>query len=645
MADLAMIPPPPPPVGSTPPARIATGNPATSKYYASKLSTRGVRADFALPDQPTPDEMRLAGLVQQLFSQARNHRRSRVQEWRRYDQLLEARTWLGGRPSYLPAPEVPEVYSIIATLVAYVGDSRPAAEFAPAALPGSSNFDFWQTICWDLQTVTDSVMHADRTEKNFERLTWDAYTYGTGVTKTAWNQSLDGGLGNVECTRVNPYNFYPDPAASDETDGNYYIEVRSMSMQELDRRFPGAANRLRPTTEDHDAPYDPDNPRPSLPRSNPGAITGNSHSGTGAGDVLTGASASQKGYSLPGQARDTSMGSHPLDDSEVTVIEAWIRQHRHTEPVVDDQFTPVSTSESWRCVVVVGNRVLLDADAVDLYGHPDHPYSRFVTHETRGSFWGQSMVGLLASLQLSLNRAYAAIQHNLDLHGNPVLKETARAALDRTTITNRPGQRLKLGDGGDVEWLAPPPISELHMAMIQQYIAEMERISGLNAMSRGGTPTGRNSADVMNAVQESGMVRVRMALRNLEYTCRNAFTKMGQLIVSNYTIPRVVAIVGESGERTSLAIRSRHFQMPTQFGAIPLRFQVIVNAGAGLPVSRSAMMEEYNFLFSVNAIDRQALLQAHRIPNWRQIEERMMAMDQAGLMAMQETGARQATRS
>lgn len=636
MADVQMIPAPPPPVGtarSRVKAKEGTPSPADQKYYASKLANRGVRADFALPDEPTMEEQRLSGLVQQLFSTARTHRRSRVQEWRRWDQLLENRTWLGGRPAYLPAPEVPELYSILATVVAYVTDARPSAEFAPAALPGSSNFDFWQEICWDLQTVTESVMHADRTEKQFERLAWDAYTYGTGILKSTWDQALDGGLGNVSISRVNPYNFYPDPAASDETDGSYYIEVRSMSMQELDRRFPGSARKLMPVSIGHDDPYDPDSPRPTLPRANPGAITGTSHLGQAAPST-------SPNYGLPGQARETS----PIDDTEVTVIEAWIRQHEHVEAVSEDQFIPKSTVETWRCVVVVGNRVLLDCDASDLYGHPDHPYSRFVHHETRGAFWGQSMVGLLASLQLSLNRAYAAIQHNLDLHGNPVLKETARANIDRTMITNRPGQRLRIGDGGDVEWLQPPPIHPLHLEMIQQYIGEMERISGLNAIARGGTPTGRNSSDVMNAVQESGFVRIRMALRNLEYTCRNAFTKAGQLIVSNYTIPRVIAIVGESGERTSLAIRSRHFTMPSGNGAIPLRFQILVNAGAGLPISRSAQLEEANFLFSVNAIDRQALLQAHRFPNWRQIEERMMMLDQAGLAAMQETGQRQATR-
>jgi len=637
MADLQMIPPPPPPVGQTRDSvakKEGRPSPANQKFYAEHLTGRGVRANFQLPEQTSEEEQRLAAHIQHLFSLARTNRRAKVGDWRRYDQILSNRTWMNGRAAYLPSPEVPEAYSIIATLVAYIGDSRPSFEAAPAAMPQSSNYDFFQTLSWDLQTVAESVLHNYSSEKEIEKITWDAYRYGTGVLKTTWNQALDGGLGNVQMARVNPYNFYPDPNCSDETDGNYYIEVRSMSMQELDRRFPGSANKLNPIQVDNDEAKDPDNPQATGVMANAGAITGTGYDGTSAPNTPS-------AFGKPGQARD-STGDIAFAD-KVTVIEAWIRQHKHTATPIKDQYSPTTSVETWRCVVVVGNRVLLDADAKDLYGHPEHPYSRFVQHETTGSFWGQSMVALLAPCQMALNRTFAAIQHNLDLLGNPVLMETARANIERTTITNKPGQRIKVGDGGNVEWLNPPPVHPLHLQMVDTYISEMERISGLNAMSRGGSPSGRNSADVMNAAQESGFVRVRMALRNLEHTLRNAFLKMGNLIVQNYTMPRVIAVVGESGERTSLALRSRHFTMPSENGAVPLRFQILVNAGSGLPISRSAMMEEANFLFSVGAIDRQALLEMHRFPHWREILERVTAQEQAQ-MSEQPT-MRQATRS
>lgn len=646
MADveLSTIPPPPSPVGSTRNAvvqRQGIPHAEARRFRSEPLTGRGMRPTFHLQDQPSQDELALASKIQQLFGIARQHRRPKVAEWRRWDQVMANRTWLSGRASYLPSPEVPEIRPILSTLVAYLTDSRPGIELAPAVMPNSEQYDWWTERCWDLQTVADAVMHTELTEGEITKSANDAYRYGTGILKTTWDQALDGGLGNARLDRLNPYCFYPDPNATNEHDGSYYIEVRNMSLQELDRRFPGAATKLSPVTLDHDEPTDSTHPRPTAPRANPGAITGTGYDGNAA-------PATPANYGQPGASnRATIPTGEEVYGNDVTVIEAWIRTHEHVTTIIDQPRMPTSTVESWRCIVVVGNRVLLDVDAKDLYGHPHHPYSRYVV-EDEGEFWGQSMVELLAPSQLQINKGLASISHNLDLLGNPVLKETARANIDRTTITNKPGQRIRMGDGGDVDWLEPPPIHPMHLDMVHFYIEEMERISGLNAISRGSAPGGRNSTDVMNQMQESGFVRVRLALRNLEYTLRGAFTKLAQLIVSNYSSPRIIAVAGDSGEKTSLALSARHFYLPTENGAVPLRFNMLVNAGSGLPVSRQAYLEQMNFLFSVGAIDRKALLEAHRIPNWQIIDARMLALEQSGLLAMQQQqggGARGAARA
>lgn len=608
------------------------------RFSGSSLPSRGPRASFHLDDQASPQEQQVASKVHQLFAIARQHRRPLVSNWRRWDMVMANRTWMQGRPSYLPRPEVPEIRPILSTLVAYVTDPRPSIELAPSMLPNSDTYDWWMERCWDLQTTAESILHNQRSEGELTKMASDAYRYGTGILKTTWDQALDGGLGNARMDRVNPYCFYPDPNATNEVDGSYYIEVKNLSLQELDRRFPGAATRLNPTTIDHDAPNDPLHPSPQSPRANPGAISGTGYDGQTAPTTSA-------NWGLPGQSSRSSIPTgEEVYGNDVTLIECWVRTHEHINPLLDVPRMPTSTMETWRCICVVGNRVLLDCEAKQLYGHTDHPYSRYVT-EDEGNFWGQSMVELLAPSQREINKGLAAISHNLDLHGNPILKESSRANIDRSTLTNKAGQRLRYAEGGEVDWLKPPPIHPLHMDMVHFYIEEMERISGLNAISRGANPGGRNSADVVNQMQESGFVRVRLALRNMEYTLRNAYVKLADLIIANYASPRVIAIVGDSGQKTTMALGLQHFQMPTENGRVPLRYSMLVNAGSGLPVSRSAFIEQMNFLFSVNAIDRQALLTAHRVPNWQLIDQRMTALEQAGLMAAQEQSARSGSRA
>jgi hypothetical protein len=456
-------------------------------------------------------------------------------------------------------------------------------------------------------------------EREVGMAVWDAYSLGTGIIKTGWDASSDGGLGNASMNRVNPYFLYPNPEATSENDATYLIEVRTMSLQELDRRFPGAAKNpaslhVGSSLGTADRPPDADNPSPTLPMANPGAIT-------------PGASGS---YGLPGQSNDKV---DPLNDRAVTVLECWLREHDH-KPNEDSDSYPTSTEEMWRVVVIAGNRVLLDTTAEDLFGHNWHPYDRFVQHDT-GTFWGRSMVEDLTPSQIAINRSLAAIQQNLELVGNPIMKDSIRSSLARAPIGNRPGQRVTVGDGGDIDWLEPPQLADAHKWLIEFHLSEMEKISGLSAMTRGTVPTGRNSADVMNAVQESSFVRIRLALRHLEFCLRSAFTKYAQLIVSNYSTPRIINVIGQDGERLALSLRSRHFMTKTEKGAVPLKFNLNVNTGSQLPISPQAMAEKANFLFSVNAIDEIALLQAHRWPHWPQVYQRVMAQRQAGLSAGQ----------
>jgi hypothetical protein len=238
------------------------------------------------------------------------------------------------------------------------------------------------------------------------------------------------------------------------------------------------------------------------------------------------------------------------------------------------------------------------------------------------------MVEDLSPCQIAVNRSLANIQQNLDLVGNPILKDNTRASVSRTQLSNKPGSRLTVGDGGDIDWLQPPSLHQDHFRLIDWNLEQMEKISGLSAITRGAVPTGRNSTDVMNAAQESSFVRIRLSLRNLEYCLRGAFTKYAQLVVRNYTVPRTVSIVGPEGERSALALRGRHFFTETENGAIPLRFNLNVSAGSQMPISPQAMAEKANFLFTAGAIDELALLQAHRWPHAEKVYARVMQQRQ-----------------
>jgi hypothetical protein len=570
------------------------------------------------PPAPQESDAELIGRLRGLFSEARTYRQPLVAKWNRWYTALRNRTWLA-RQAYYPTPEVPEMLPIIESLVGWQTDQRPNMDVMPAADMGTDAANYFEGLADDLRVALNVCWTENNIEtETCELVTRDAHMYGMGIYKTVWDCTLVDGLGDANVIRVDPYTFYPDPGAATFKDANYFIEARRMSIQEVDRRFPGAAKKLVASRYSEQVDERPNlNTYGTAPKANPGAISPQT---------------SVPAYGLPGQSRESIY----RDPQGVTVLECWLREHRITghDDDIDD---PLTVHDEWRCVVICGPVVLMNELATDIWQHGQHPYDRYVTFEN-GEMWGLSMIELLMPCQVSINRLLGAVQQNIELTGNPVLVESQRAGISKGTITNKPGQRLKVQDGGTVQWLNPPNLPGEFQQWIEFYIGEMERISGLSAINQGNAPGGRNAATVIQSLQEASFVRVRMGSRQMERSLRGVGEKLAALIAQYYTEPRFISLVGSNGERTTRAFAAKHFYVPGMDGSIPMRFQLQVQAGSSLPTSRQARADEADRLFAMHALDLYTLLQIHNIPNFQQVYQRTIAENQAMAQAAAQQG-------
>lgn len=564
----------------------------------------------------------LARYCRELFYRARSYRRPIIGTWNRNYRLLRNRTWLADRAAWLPSPEVPEIRPILSQLAGWMTDQRPTYTAVAAASPHTPYYNQISNLAKDLSTVIDSVAQVHKHEANIKMSIWDSFAMGTGLLKTAWDMTLDGGLGNAQLLRVDPYSFYPDPAATNERDGNYYIEAHIMSTQEIDRRY--RAGHLFPEgnyVEEIDQ-------RPN--RLNQGGATPRARTFPG---QLAPMAPSTRSPSL----WSSSLHTPDPNDRGVTVLECWLREHVVTKVNGHD-----TIFDYWRCVVVAKNIVLLNVPAYELWSHAQHPYHRFVADD-EGEFWGQSLCEDLSSSQITLNRLLAGIQHNIELTGNPPFLESGRSGLQRTRIPNKPGTRLTVSDVNQADWMRVPQLQPMVPQMIQFYVTEMERISGLSAINRGFTPTGRNASDVLDSVQEAGFTRIRSHLRSLEWALRTAYDQIATLIVENFDVPRLLAITGPDGQSSAMALNANHFMVPGRVdddGHIqkyPLRFSILSQLGGH--ISKLQERAEAIQLFTLGALDVTALLEVLNYPNREVIAQRIAQLQAAG--AFQPPGARQ----
>lgn len=576
-----------------------------------------------VPVTPTLDDQYWAALVRTKFQRARAYRRPRVAQWLKNYKILTTRTWSSMRPNYLPDPEVNELADVVDSWVAWVTDQRPQVVTQGYAQTSSPYASFVAQMGEDLKNVMDSVSLSESYDLAMEQVVADACTYGIGWFKTTWNPLSVGGLGDAVIRRVDPFALYPDPNATSMEDCSYFIEARTLSPEEVERRF-GRKVLERLMEGGYQESIDE---APNLikgvtdqPKAIPGQITPGHTSSFG----------------LPGQnAGRLAVNDYP----GVTVLEAWLREYDEIKVNgINYRY------ETWRCVVVTGDRVLFNEKATDMWHHGDHPYTRYVLKE-RGEFYGTSLVELLTPVQLSINRLLAAFEQSVWLHGNPVFKEDPQAGITRTKITNQPGQRLTVNRGGVAEWLQPPQMHpQITQFLLKFYIEEMQRIAGLTAQSRGQLPAGRHSTEVLDDVQEGSFVKIRLALRNLERALRRSYTLAASLIVEFYDTPRMMAIVGPDGQSNALALKARHFYLPTpdeDGRSLPMRFVLAVNAGSSLPTSRVAKAQEADVLFAMGALDAEGVLEAHQWPGRAKIVARIQKATAEG--TFQPPGARQRT--
>ena len=559
----------------------------------------------------------VAGRINGLFDLARKEMNRRHDRWRKAYRLVHNRGWSATRDAWMPSPTASEIYPIISALVGWMTDQRIRFQCVASSDPHSQYSNFQQKLAQDLETVLDSLWVNQSFESEVEKVLFDSFIYGTGFFKCVYDPGSDGGAGNPVMRRCDPFTLFIDPNATSLDDANYVIEARELSLVEFERRFP---NRGDVIDDDMGAGY-------SLPRRDSTETGGKApmanlaaHSG-GSGTV-------PPVYGKPGQGGRVSDSAYY--DGSITVFEAWIKENTLFSPEPgDDEGEPFTVTE-WRCIITTGSHVLMNERAMDMWQHGLHPYVRYTNHDI-GDMWGIALVDHLADPQLAINRLLASLQQHAELVSNPIFMEDSRSGIPRTKIVNRPGQRITKGAGSEAGWLVPPQMPNDVQELISFYIAEMERISGLSGVVRGFSPTGRNAQGVIDSVAESAFVRIRLALRNLERTLSKAGNLLANLVVENYSLPRVMSIVGQDGERSMLALRARHFFVPNEQGASPMKFSLFVRAGSAMPISRAARIAEAETLFAMGALDAQAVLEAHDYPNRESILQRLNAQSTLGI--------------
>jgi hypothetical protein len=590
------------------------------------------------PSLDSTDSLLLVNNLNSLYSLAKSFRQPLRSDWMRNYRLVNNRNSstelsLNGTPNVADS----EIYPIVDARIAWMTDQKVMPNVVAAAPIGTAFAKHAEILAQHLEKILGTLFEVNSWDREIVMALWDSAQFGAGILRAEWDSGLDNGLGNVGIRRIDPWSFYPDPDATTLDDAQYLFQVRKMSYAEIERRFPSTSQAL---IEDAIAFGDPVDEQ-SRPKYN----FSNSNLPMAWPALLPGASGNQGGGSWGLEGQGTQRHVDNILSTGVAVYECWIRENYSfvrdaTDNSLDQSADkpddePVVT-DSWRVVVYTGRTILLDELAENLFQESRHPYVRFADSEL-GDFWTTPIVSHLSPCQIAINRLLSALQGNAELVGNPIFVDVANSGLARMQPFNRPGTRMTMNSavannqGSKPDWLKPPDMPPGVMGLVQFWIARMENISGLSGPQKGQSPSGRQAQQTIQATQEAGFVRIRSALRNLETSLTTLFQLCANLIIQNYDVPRVMAIVGEDGEDSALRLAARHFFMPSinavtgNMESVPMKFSLIVKAGSSSPTSRQARIAEADALRAMGAIDNEAVLEVHNFPGRQAVVARMQA--------------------
>src|SRR5215203_5705005 len=132
-------------------------------------------------EQVSSDELTVINRVMELFYRARDERRPLIHQWNKNYRLLRNNYWTKNRPDWMPRPEIPEIFPLVASFVGWMTDQRPQWRFTPWANMHSPYYEMIDELGGDLETVMLSRWDDDDFETDVERCIWDSQIYGTGI--------------------------------------------------------------------------------------------------------------------------------------------------------------------------------------------------------------------------------------------------------------------------------------------------------------------------------------------------------------------------------------------------------------------------------------------------------------------------------
>lgn len=203
-----------------------------------------------------------------------------------------------------------------------------------------------------------------------------------------------------------------------------------------------------------------------------------------------------------------------------------------------------------------------------------------------GRYHGMSRLEAVVAINREYNELSARIAEHHELHSNPKILVPRQAGIKKGTWTRKPGEMMEYTYPMKPEAMPPAQLPASIFQERERLLADFERISGMRAVSQGGTTGGVTAGIAIMQLQEADDADMATFLASGEECVAELTGAWLTLIKANYTDERLYYAAGP--DRRYMV---RSFQASDLEGAV----DVVPQAGStrtGSEVARQAVMME-----------------------------------------------------
>lgn len=526
----------------------------------------------------TQAELHLANKVLIKYRDAKNAKAPYVSKWKECMNGYDGKT-NNKYPDYKADHCSNFIFSVIETIIPIMTDGDPKF----MAIPNTSA----QVKIADLvQVAFEYEWRRTKMQAKLSDAIRLSLIIGTSIWGVFWDKNASGGIGEAKPVLINPFNFFPDPMATDMFDAQYVIYASYKSIEELKKRYPSKAS------------------------------------------LLAGGSINDEDLTI-GTKDVSSVKNHAL------ILECWTRDYDEFEDV-EEIHQGIKTKvkklkyPNGRIIVTTEDGVLLE-DKANPYDDGNFPFILTKNYQKPFEFWGVSEIEQLLRPQHYINDLNNQIIDNARLTGNMPWIIDKNAGIGQGKLTNRPGLVIRKNPGTEVMRMSPPTMPRYIQDKIDELKKDMEIISGIHDITQGRKPGGITAAAAIEALQEAGQARIRLKVRLLESSLAELgdlwFSRMKQFWITNREVQRL---------NPDFSVKFETINNDMLKGDV----SIFVVAGSTMPINRASRLQQMIQLAQTPAedgmpvLDRQAILEVTDITDRDKILERFAALKQMQTQAV-----------